>query len=95
MARKRKNPDLVPVCSLKVGDKYYVNIIGDDYDEFEILSIDPVGNMIYRNNSFQPQRKLFAEYDSALMERLVFKRRPPIQIVLFPEPAKAQTDLFM
>jgi hypothetical protein len=84
----------VAVNSLCVGDKYYVNISGDTWDEFEILDIDPVGNMLYRNNSFRPERTLWCRYDSPLMERLVHRKIPPVQVSLFPEPSTSQIDLF-
>ncbi len=94
MPRKRKNHNLVPVANLGVGDKYYVNVVGIDYDEFEILDMDPVGNMSYRNNSSQPHRLLHCPHDSALRERLVHKKKPAVQMPLFMEVATVQMDLF-
>ena len=94
MPRRHRKPKLVPVGSLGVGDKYYVNIVGIDYDEFEILDIDPVGNVYYRNNNFEPARTLFCPYDGSLKERLVHAKKPSIQIPLFSFQATVQTDLF-
>ena len=94
MPRRNRKPKLVPVGSLGVGDKYYVNIVGIDYDEFEILDIDPVGNISYRNNSHDKNRVLFAAYDGALMDRLVHAKKPAIQTPLFSFQATVQTDLF-
>ena len=76
------------------GDKFYLNVIGDDYDEFEILEIDAVGNVWYKNNSFSPQRRLFHCYDSPMLDKPIFRKKPPMQIALFPEPGSAQINLF-
>ncbi len=94
MSRKRRNRNLIQIANLSVGDKYYVNIVGIDYDEFEIIKIDPVGNMWYRNNSFKPDRTLYCPHDGSLMERLVHKKRPAVQMPLFIETATVQIDLF-
>ena len=94
-SRFRKKYQL-KMCELVEGQLFYRQVPGSKshFDELEVVGIDPCGTITYRNLTLDPEQVYWIPWDDPAMDRLVFRRIPPVQTTLFNHRSVSQTDLF-